>query len=142
MGIWVRSQDKKSLLNCSDIHIGFSQGSVCVWGIVSDLTEGPGTMLGKYNSEAEAMQVLDMVQERILEFTAIQLAGPAHFTGYAGNVFQMPEAGFSTQSENFIPDCRGDFCGLTDPEKADEIKEGQCCDDMEKCKAAWERGCR
>ena len=44
--------------------------------------------------------------------------------------------------ENFIPDCGGDFCGLVNPELASEIRKGQYCNDVEICKAAWERGRR
>ena len=97
MGIWIRSQDKKKLVNCewfmSDKWGGDKFAITGDCGVPYDT--GESVLLGIYSPEAEAMQVLDMIQERILEFEGIRLAGPERFTGYVGNVFQMPPAGFS-----------------------------------------------
>lgn len=63
MGIWIRSQEKLGLINCSDINVGTNCGSICVWGSISDLSEDIGTILGTYHTEAEAIAVLDEIEE-------------------------------------------------------------------------------
>ncbi len=87
MGIWIRSQEKIGLINCSDINVGTNCGSICVWGSISDLTEDIGTILGTYHTEAEAIAVLDMIQERI------DMTRPESVMAQ-GKAFQMPAAGF------------------------------------------------
>ena len=135
MGIWIRSQDKKKLVNCewfmSDKWGGdkFTITGDC--GVPYDT--GESVLLGIYSSEAEAMQVLDMIQRHI---------GEVEYGRYHGNVidpvFQMPPAGFNQQPEKFIPGCGADLnhCELLDGTKAG------VCEDYFECKAAWDRGCR
>ena len=84
MSIWVRSQNKGILVNanyffmdacnrvCGDIA-GNSDPNVCAF------------FLGEYDSEEEALAVLDMIQKAIQKIAK----HPDH-----APVFQMPEAGF------------------------------------------------
>ena len=84
--MWIRSQDRKRLLNASAVHVlSSSEG----FKIISRLYD-----LGYYSTEEKAMKVMDMIQNAItgtrFEFTDIvrdcDLAGiEIH------NVFNMPQ---------------------------------------------------
>ena len=145
MGIWIRNQDKKRLIEVScteivtgnegefDIHRGTEKSRFV--GMASVI--GNEMMLGVYNSEAEAMQVLDMIQEMIVHQEQVRLM-PSQDWLTPSIVFQMPPAGFNQQPEKFIPGCGADLnhCELLDGTKAG------VCEDYFECKAAWDRGCR
>lgn len=78
--MWIRSQNKHRLLNTSDIRIcGISIKSIdkeCV--------------LGVYESEERALQVLDMIQTRIIKGTTFDYINkPKRITKEF--VFQMPQ---------------------------------------------------
>ena len=84
--MWIRSQDRKRLLNASDFHVVSSYEG---FGIISCIYA-----LGYYSTEEKAMKVMDMIQNAItgtrFEFTDIvrdcDLAGiEIH------NVFNMPK---------------------------------------------------
>ena len=84
--MWIRSQDRKKLLNASDFHVVSSYEG---FGIISCIYA-----LGYYSTEEKAMKVMDMIQNAItgtrFEFTDIvrdcDLAGiEIH------NVFNMPQ---------------------------------------------------
>lgn len=84
--MWIRSQDRKRLLNASDFHVVSSYEG---FGIISCLYA-----LGYYSTEEKAIKVMDMIQNAItgtrFEFTDIvrdcDLAGiEIH------NVFNMPQ---------------------------------------------------
>lgn len=84
--MWIRSQDRKTLLNASDFHVVSSYEG---FGIISGLCA-----LGYYSTEEKAMKVMDMIQNAItgtrFEFTDIvrdcDLAGVE-----IHNVFNMPK---------------------------------------------------
>lgn len=131
MSIWIRSQDGKYLGN---VNFAWVSGGI-VFGCSRHQKGASAAGIGNYISEAEAIQVLDRLQERICKITTSNICeNPV--------VFQMPEAGFSTKTEKFHPDCSGDFCGFIDPAKADEITPYNHCSQIGTCKAAWNRGCR
>lgn len=104
MGIWIRNQDKKRLIEVScteivtgnegefDIHRGTEKSRFV--GMASVI--GNEMMLGAYNSEAEAIQVMDMIQEHA-EGPNTTEKQMAVFTGTYKRVFQMPPAGFSEE---------------------------------------------
>jgi len=117
--MWIRSQDKKYLINVNFVWI---TSGLAVIGDFNSLENSTGATLGKYASRDEANKVLDQIEAALGEV----------------NVFQMPEAGFSVKPETFIPDCGGDFCELIT--HAVPVKEGDYCDDYEKCKAAYDGG--
>ena len=84
--MWIRSQDRKTLLNVSALHVvPSSEGFEIISGLYA---------LGYYSTEEKAMKVMDMIQNAItgtrFEFTDIvrdcDLAGiEIH------NVFNMPK---------------------------------------------------
>jgi len=139
MGIWVRSQDKKAIVNISNLNVGRFEGKVAIWGTVGDITERTGTCFGTYLTEDEAIRVLDDIQQHINFYVDHQEPFP---------VFQMPVAGFS---EIFMPECGSDInhCGffdinsldafMIDPDTKDIIPR---CSGYRDCKVAWDRGCR
>lgn len=59
MGIWIRSQDRKTITNANDIYIrSLSKGCA--------LCTGKGMDLGVYSSEEKAVKILDMIQQAII----------------------------------------------------------------------------
>ena len=137
MGIWIRSQDKTMLLNINGLSTGISSADACVFGRVEN-TDLLGMILGSYPTEAEAIQVLDMIQEYIAKGRGQMEDYGDGRTIVSDVVFQMPPAGFNQQPEKFIPGCGADLnhCELLDGTKAG------VCEDYFECKAAWDRGCR
>ncbi len=90
MGIWIRSQNKCVLCNANTIWVDGED--VFANNGVSNYAE-----LGEYDSEAEAIQVLDMIHTRICEIAYLQYS--ENNTEFVLPVFQMPPAGFSTQEK-------------------------------------------
>ena len=89
--MWVRSQNKKVLINANNIRIISDSRS---YDIICDFYDGEYYYLGEYSTEEKAMKVMDMIQNAItgtrFEFTDIvrdcDLAGiEIH------NVFNMPQ---------------------------------------------------
>lgn len=101
MGIWIRDQDRRVLCCANDIWV---EGNV-----INVETAGDSILqLGFYNSEDEAMQVLDMIQDHIAwirdqdrELYILPIQGHANFK--YGPIFQMPPAGFSGEEEQRGP---------------------------------------
>ncbi len=85
MSIWVRRQNRDALVNANYFFIDAGNW---VYGDINSNSDPNdyGFFLGEYNSEAEALAVLDFVQEHINFY--VRRNEPAR-------VFQMPEAGFS-----------------------------------------------
>lgn len=63
MGIWIRSQDKKSLINCTDIRVVSYKDSCKIWDYKVD------EVLGTYETESRALEVLDEIQEKLTQNT-------------------------------------------------------------------------
>ncbi len=88
MGVWIRSQNKVVLIRADDMWV---DGEAIFANYIGDRQ----TWLGDYDSEAEAMHVLDMIQEYINNLAYVQYAdGNVEFIP---PVFQMPPAGFSKE---------------------------------------------
>lgn len=78
--MWIRSQNKRCLLNTSDI---------CLYG-TSIKSSDKECVLGIYESEERALQVLDMIQTRIIKGTTFDYINkPKRITKEF--VFQMPK---------------------------------------------------
>lgn len=77
MGIWIRSQGGKKLVNVNELW----RDTKSIYGC-HNTSEDAGFILGTYFSVPEAMQALDMIQGFI--------EGPTEYP----KVFQMPPAGF------------------------------------------------
>lgn len=72
--MWIRSQDRKALLNVNQVLISSSaDGSIYY---INDSLGEESNVLGIYTSEEKAFKVLDMIQENL------------EYPYY--NVFQMP----------------------------------------------------
>ena len=89
--MWIRSQNKKVLINANNIRIISDSHS---YDIICDFYDGEYYYLGEYSTKEKAMKVMDMIQNAItgtrFEFTDIvrdcDLAGiEIH------NVFNMPQ---------------------------------------------------
>lgn len=76
MGIWVRSQDRKQLVNANDFYISKRAKGYCI-------STGRGIDIGSYSSEEKAIKVLNDIQKTISN----QLSGQV---SYFDSVYQMP----------------------------------------------------
>ena len=83
MGIWIRSQDRKTLVNASDVYIAKRGKGYCI-------STGRGNDLGTYEKEKNALYVLDMIQEKIIEIDNTRFLGMTE-TIYKECVFEMPK---------------------------------------------------
>lgn len=92
MGIWIRSQNGKYLAN---VNFAWINNSNAIFGDFNNLEETAGAQLGKYDSEAEAIQVLDMIQTHIVRIDDYHRTGCCE--DWVDPVFQMPPAGFSKE---------------------------------------------
>lgn len=77
MGIWIRSQDKKSLLLCKSFDVGCNNDNYNIL-VNYELrnNEEHYSPMGNYSSVEKAVLVLDMIQK--------------HIETHSNNVFQMP----------------------------------------------------
>lgn len=94
MDLWIRSQDRKSLVRVTKLFIEFDKNIV---------TWNKNTMvgLGKYSTKERALEVLDEIQGKITQNEAIKTMMPSVSTikGYEEKfgelfkemVYQMPE---------------------------------------------------
>lgn len=79
MAIWIRSQDKTSLVECKTIDmIKQVNGEYYANANYIDFGEAENyDFLGKYSTKEKAVKALDMIQE--------------HIAKHSNNVFQMPQ---------------------------------------------------
>lgn len=77
MEIWIRSQDKKSLLLCKSFDVGCDNNNYNIL-VNYELrnNEEYYSPMGNYSSVEKAVKVLDMIQE--------------HIETHSNDVFQMP----------------------------------------------------
>lgn len=77
MEIWIRSQDKKSLLLCKSFDVGCDNNNYNIL-VNYELrnNEEHYSPMGYYSSVEKAVKVLDMIKE--------------HIETHSNNVFQMP----------------------------------------------------
>lgn len=80
--MWIRSQDRKTLLNASALHIVPSSEG---FGIISGLYS-----LGYYSTEEKAMKVMDMIHRRI-ECAIKFYETSSIFSNESEYVFDMPK---------------------------------------------------
>lgn len=78
--MWIRSQDRKILINASDLRIHEERKGFYIRSRID--------ILGSYSSEEKALKVMDMIEDTILKCEAMR-------TGYAeydfgAFVFDMP----------------------------------------------------
>lgn len=91
MRIWVRSQDKEILCECSSftVSINYSSGIEDGFSIDGSTIDGTVLDMGIYLNKEQAIKVMDMIQDH--------LESPTYVSGleneeahYDRNVFQMP----------------------------------------------------
>lgn len=91
MSIWVRRQNRDALVNANYFFIDAGNR---VYGDTDNSDPiDYGFFLGEYDSEEEAMAVLDMIEEEIDHQERVRLF-PNETWEMPRIVFQMPEAGF------------------------------------------------
>lgn len=79
--MWIRSQDRKILINASDLRIHEERKGFYIRSRID--------VLGTYSTEEKALKVIDMIEDTILKCEAMR-------TGYAeydfgAFVFDMPQ---------------------------------------------------
>ncbi len=87
MGIWIRSQGGKKLVNVNELW----RDTKSIYGC-HNTSEDAGFILGTYADGSEAHKAMDMIQGFVEGPTNIQI-----FAGEYPKVFQMPPAGFSEE---------------------------------------------
>lgn len=87
MGIWIRSQDGKKLVNVNELW----RDTKSIYGC-HNTTDDAGFILGTYADGSEAIQVLDMIQTHIVKIDDYHRTGC--YEDWVDPVFQMPPAGF------------------------------------------------
>ena len=92
MSIWVRRQNRGALINADYFFIDTGNR---VYGDAAGNSDpnGYSFFVGKYDSEEEALAVLDMIEEEIDHQERVRLF-PNETWEIPRIVFQMPEAGF------------------------------------------------
>lgn len=68
MGIWIRTQDKKRLMDVNDIFISFIDDTT-IGTTTNGTDEDSFFQLGKYKSEERALEVLDLIQRKLIQGT-------------------------------------------------------------------------
>ena len=59
MEIWIRSQNRKNLVTCTDIRLLSNAADCKIWDFNADV------ILGTYKSEERALEVLDEIEEQL-----------------------------------------------------------------------------
>lgn len=81
--MWIRSQDKKQLVNANDLYIATRGKGYCI-------STGKGNDLGLYSSEDKAMKVLNIIRHEIIEYDKAMFLGCEN-SSYISCEFEMPE---------------------------------------------------
>ena len=94
MDLWIRSQDRGSIVKVDNLYISVGN-YICYY--VEKGKEVPNTYfrpsgeLGKYKSFERALEVLDEIERLITDLQYMSYATENdEFTGYRPNVYQMP----------------------------------------------------
>ena len=84
--MWIRSQDKKQLVNANELYIATRSIGYCI-------STGKGIDLGTYASEDKAIKVLDMIQDFEIRHQAnllLAIYQESNDNAEENMVFQMP----------------------------------------------------
>lgn len=94
MTLWIRSQDKRSLVKVDNLYVSVGN-YICYY--VEKGKEIPNTYyrpsgeLGRYESEERALEVLDEIQDIIISTSIIPLENNDAITCGSAKVYEMPE---------------------------------------------------
>lgn len=98
MRIWIRSQDKKSLLLCKSFDVDCNNDNYIILANYElKNNEKLYSPIGYYSSVEKAVKVLDMIQDHIVNNDNIfrNIASEQNWVGeiitHNNNVFQMPQ---------------------------------------------------
>lgn len=95
MELWVRSQDKSSIVKVDNLYVSVGN-YICYY--VEKGKEVPGTYyrpsgeLGRYETKERALEVLDEIQRLITDLQYLNYGiKNDEFCSYRPNVYEMPE---------------------------------------------------
>ena len=86
MDLWIRSQDKRILIQPNRIDIDGK--AIIVWQNNYNCDE---TFLGAYKTKERALEVLDEIQTQLVTLNYQYLHRGEHFIATESNVYEMPE---------------------------------------------------
>lgn len=98
MNLWIRSQDKKKLVNINAVNILEFEALIAIHGYINSETH---FWLGNYKTKERALEVLDEIQRTIAKNQSL-ISLMHNFTDLKGNeecvaqmfkdmIYQMPE---------------------------------------------------
>lgn len=92
MELWIRSQDKETLLKCNIIAI-IPNIEVESYEIVNYFEDGHYITLGYYISKTRALEVLDEIQDELIgsDFMPIEKNEEVVLTCGSARIYEMPE---------------------------------------------------
>lgn len=92
MNLWIRSQDKESITNITNVEYYSANGNHYIATYYDNLK-----VLGEYKSKERALEILDAIEERIinLELVSLEEKGKARKDAfqkkYLRCVYEMPK---------------------------------------------------
>lgn len=88
--MWIRTQNKQLLIDVKSVHVGIHASQHVISTETECYAEGEFSILGIYKSKERALEVLDMIQTRIIKGTTFDYINNSKRTTKEF-VFQMPE---------------------------------------------------
>lgn len=95
MNLWIRSQDKKKLVNINAVNILEFEALIAIHGYINSETH---FWLGNYKTKERALEVLDEIQNKIKEMYILENCELQKNSCYEQsltmtdfNIYQMPE---------------------------------------------------
>lgn len=83
--MWIRSQDKKFLIEATNIQY------LEDCNVIVNSNDEDYTLLGKYSTEEKALNVLDMIQERLEPYKVVMSGNEYYVIPKDDGVFKMPQ---------------------------------------------------
>lgn len=92
MGIWIRSQNKETLvkIDCINVYKNLNLKYVVSGFNSSNSNDDIYWNLGTYSTYEKALKILDMIQQKIIEIDKTRFLGMTE-TVYKKCVFEMPK---------------------------------------------------
>lgn len=91
MELWIRSQDKETLIKSKCIDIEY-YGEDVYTTIIERLNNGK-IQLGKYETKERALEVLDEIHQRLINLRTLEIAPDSYIVlpKDTSNVYEMPQ---------------------------------------------------
>ncbi len=90
MELWIRSQDKLKLLKANNITIKFETEEVLMSTYHTILIYNDDEVIGTYETQQRALEVLDEIQNYIIELDKAIIYSQTSTEDYS-NVYEMPK---------------------------------------------------